>query len=150
VFTWNPALDVSQYAHKSWTASDGYFKGLITAITPTPDGYLWLGTDLGLVRFDGVGFVPWTPSAGEQLPAEAIQRLLVRRDGSLWTTTFARWKGVRLTGYSECAGAKSTTFWRITTAPYGQPRPVCRPGGSARFKKVASGATETMDASAAT
>src|SRR5262252_1069981 len=106
-FALNPAFEVSQYAHKSWTASDGYFKGSVTAIAQTPDGYLWLGTDFGLVRFDGVRFVPWTPPDGEQLPAEAIQHLLVTRDGSLWIATFkglARWKGGRLTFYREFSG----------------------------------------------
>src|SRR5690348_16575874 len=93
-FALNPALDISQYAHKSWTASEGDLKGSITAIAQTHDGYLWLGTDFGLVRFDGVRFVPWMPPAGEQLPSEAIQDLLVTRDGSLWIGTFkglARW-----------------------------------------------------------
>jgi signal transduction histidine kinase/ligand-binding sensor domain-containing protein len=105
----NPAFEVNQYAHKSWTAADGYFKGSVTDIAQTPDGYLWLGTDFGLVRFDGVRFVPWTPPAGAQLPSDASIRLLVTRDGSLWIGTakgLARWKGNRLTSYRELAGRR--------------------------------------------
>ena len=62
----NPSLDINQYAHKSWTVRDGFFKGDIHAIVQTPDGYLWLGTESGLLRFDGVRTVPWQP------PAEAV------------------------------------------------------------------------------
>ena len=50
----DPSLDVSQYAHMSWRVRDGFTRGTILAITQTPDGYLWLGTEFGLYRFDGV------------------------------------------------------------------------------------------------
>ena len=61
----DPALDVSQYAHTSWKVRDGFVKGAIFAIAQTPDGYLWLGTESGLYRFDGVRAVPWQPPGGE-------------------------------------------------------------------------------------
>src|SRR5580765_2650658 len=80
VFALNPALDVSQYAHTSWKIRDGFTRGIITAIAQTPDGYLWLGTEFGLVRFDGVRHVEWTPPAGERLPSDEIRNLLVSRD----------------------------------------------------------------------
>ena len=41
-------------------------------IAQTPDGYLWLGTEFGLFRFDGVRPVPWTPPGSERLPSAAI------------------------------------------------------------------------------
>src|ERR1700751_2206602 len=72
----NPALDINQYAHTAWTVRDGFFKGSITSIAQTPDGYLWLGTEFGLIRFDGVRTVPWAPPAGEHLPSGSIRSLL--------------------------------------------------------------------------
>jgi ligand-binding sensor domain-containing protein len=84
----NPSLDVSQYAHTAWTARDGFSLGTIFAMAQTPDGYLWLGGEFGLSRFDGVRSVPWQPPAGQQLPA-APYSLLVSRDGTLWIGTFA-------------------------------------------------------------
>ena len=64
-FALNPTYEVTQYAHKSWTVSDGYFKGSLNAIAQMLDGYLGLGTDFGLLRFDGVRFVHRTAPAGE-------------------------------------------------------------------------------------
>src|SRR5215472_16173923 len=84
----NPALDISQYAHTAWRIRDGFTKGAIQTIAQTPDGYLWLGTDSGLYRFDGVRNVPWSPPpAGDQLPSADIQPLFVSRDGTLWIGT---------------------------------------------------------------
>ena len=54
----NQSLEVSQYAHTSWTTRNGFSLGNIYAMTQPPDGYLWLGTDSGLFRFDGVRFIP--------------------------------------------------------------------------------------------
>src|ERR1700684_1403472 len=79
-----PSLDINQYAHTAWTVRDGFFKGSITSIAQTPDGYLWLGTESGLLRFDGVRSVPWQPPAGEHLPSSNIRKLLAARDERLW------------------------------------------------------------------
>jgi len=106
-FALNPSLDTNQYAHKSWTIRDGFFKGVITSIAQTPDGYLWLGTEFGLLRFDGIRTVSWQPPAGEHLPGSFIENLLAARDGRLWIATrvgLASWKEGKLTLYPELAG----------------------------------------------
>src|ERR1700730_4929281 len=103
----NPSLDINQYAHTAWPVREGFFKGIITSIAQTPDGYLWLGTELGLLRFDGVRSVPWQPPPGEHLPSSNIRRLLAARDGRLWIGTIeglASWKDGKLTYYPELAG----------------------------------------------
>jgi len=112
-FALNPSLDVSQYAHTEWKIRQGFTKGTIFSIAQTPDGYLWLGTEFGLVRFDGARALPWSPPAGEQLPSNWIQGLLVARDGTLWIGTekgLASWNGVRLTGYPGVAGQVVTSL----------------------------------------
>src|SRR5262245_2646411 len=108
-FALTPTLDISQYAHTTWRIREGSTKGVITAIAQTADGYLWLGTEFGLLRFDGVRNVPWHPPAGEQLLSSYIRTLLASRDGTLWIGTWqglARWKDGKLTQHSELAGTR--------------------------------------------
>src|SRR6202158_5154673 len=98
----DPSLDVSQYAHTAWTYRDGFLQGSVFAITQTPDGYLWLATRSGVVRFDGVRAVPLPLPPGQQLPSTVIGALLVARDGTLWIGTLnglVSWKDGQLTEY---------------------------------------------------
>jgi ligand-binding sensor domain-containing protein len=85
-FALDPSLELTQYTPTAWTAREG-LNGSTRSIVQTPDGYLWLGTEFGLVRFDGVHFVPWTPPTGEHLPSPNILVLLAARDGILWIGT---------------------------------------------------------------
>jgi signal transduction histidine kinase/ligand-binding sensor domain-containing protein len=103
----NPALDVSQYAHTAWKVREGFTKGPITAITQTPDGYLWLGTEFGLYRFDGVRNIPWEPPPNQHLPSNEIGSLLTARDGTLWIGTdegLASWSNGKITPFVQLAG----------------------------------------------
>jgi signal transduction histidine kinase/ligand-binding sensor domain-containing protein len=105
-FALDPSVDVNQYAHTAWTARDGFFKGTIRAIAQTPDGYLWLGTEFGLLRFDGVRAVPWQPPPDQHLPSNDIYALLAAHDGTVWIGTtkgLASWKDGKLTQYAELA-----------------------------------------------
>ena len=104
VLALDPSLDISQYAHTAWTVRDGFSLGNIYAMAQTPDGYLWLGTEFGLFRFDGVRSVPWRPPTGEPLPDRNINALLVTRDSTLWIGTFSglvTWSGGKLTPRPE-------------------------------------------------
>src|SRR6266478_3881260 len=123
----DPALDVSQYAHTAWKVRDGFTQGAISAIAQTPDGYLWVGTELGLYRFDGVRAARWQPPAGQQLPDSLITALLVARDGTLWIGTLkglVSWKDGKLTKYPEVAGFvlallqdRDETVWVTVSGP---------------------------------
>jgi len=98
----DPTRHISQYGHTAWRVRDGFLGARPNAIAQTADGYLWIGTDTGLVRFDGVRFVPWTPPGGKALPSPAVRSLLAARDGSLWIGTQAglsRWVNQDLINY---------------------------------------------------
>src|SRR5262245_28623202 len=87
VFALNPRLDVSQYVHAVWRVSDGFPAARIAVIAQTTDGYLWLGTDTGLFRFDGVKATLFRPPLNQPLPSSRITELMAARDGSLWIGT---------------------------------------------------------------
>ena len=81
------SLDVSQYLHTSWTAQDGYFRGIgisNNGIAQTADGYLWFLSPTGVFRFDGERFDEWKPPDGQAFPGHPPSQLLASSDGSLW------------------------------------------------------------------
>ncbi|HXI30063.1 MAG TPA: two-component regulator propeller domain-containing protein, partial [Vicinamibacterales bacterium] len=106
-FALNASLDVSQYVHTAWRVRDGFVKGTTQTIAQTADGYIWIGTDSGLYRFDGVRVTAWQPPPGEELPSTTINNLLVTRDGTLWIATafgLASWNGRTLSDYPVLNG----------------------------------------------
>ena len=109
----DPDRRISQYAHTAWRVRDGVFSGTPSAITQTTDGYVWIGTMGGLLRFDGVRFVRWTPPDGEHLPTAAVISLLGAADGSLWIGTaagLAQWKNGNLLNFPETAGRVNAIY----------------------------------------
>jgi signal transduction histidine kinase/ligand-binding sensor domain-containing protein len=103
----NAALDVSQYGHTALRSREGFAQGRISTLAQTPDGCLWLGTEFGLLRFDGLTNIPWQPPRGMSLPDNRIRVLLATRDGTLWIGTWsglARWSAGSLITYSELDG----------------------------------------------
>ena len=108
-----PSRRISQYAHSAWRVRDGAFAGAPSAITQTTDGYVWIGTVAGLLRFDGVRFVPFVPPARKQLPNPAVISLLGTTDGSLWIGTasgLAHWENGELFTFPETAGRVNSIY----------------------------------------
>jgi ligand-binding sensor domain-containing protein len=109
----DPDRRISQYAHSAWRVRDGAFAGTPSAITQTTDGYVWIGTHAGLLRFDGVRFVPFVPPAGKHFPNPAVISLLGAMDGSLWIGTangLAQWKNGELLNFPETAGRVNSIY----------------------------------------
>jgi signal transduction histidine kinase/ligand-binding sensor domain-containing protein len=74
----------SQYVRERWTTEAGFPGGAVNGIAQTADGYLWIGTDRGLIRFDGFNFRPvsFTPiAAASNVP---VLQLLTDGGGELW------------------------------------------------------------------
>ncbi len=132
----DPASHISQYGHSAWRVQDGAFRGAPVVITQTKDGYLWIGTDVGLVRFDGVRFVVWSPPAGERLLDPRVFSLLGARDGSLWIGTgygISRWRNGELINYPQISGRieaiaedADAVIWLVRTQITDGMGPVCR------------------------
>ena len=105
------------YTLTAWDARSGLPASTVWSITQDADGYIWLGTDNGLVRFDGVRFVPWAALGRPALPVEQVLALYRSRDASLWvgfggTGGVARIRAAGVTLYREGAigNGRVTTF----------------------------------------
>jgi ligand-binding sensor domain-containing protein/signal transduction histidine kinase len=78
----NPSQPLAQLYHTSWNAQQG-ITGNVTALAQTTDGYLWVGTTDGLLRFDGISFQRYQPDEGA-LMATNVSALMAVPDGGLW------------------------------------------------------------------
>ena len=85
IWALDPGRRISQYAHTAWRVQEGSIN-IGSSMTQTTDGYLWLGTPEGLLRFDGIKFVPFS-IPGFDLAKLTYTYLLGARDGSLWIGT---------------------------------------------------------------
>ncbi len=91
----DPAVPLSQYAHDTWTSDSGLPQNSVTAILQSGDGYLWLGTQEGLARFDGARFTVFDTRNTPALGDDWVQSLLQTRDGTLWIGTLAGLVGLK-------------------------------------------------------
>jgi signal transduction histidine kinase/ligand-binding sensor domain-containing protein len=78
---------LAQYRFDSWTTDNGLPQNSVYAITQTRDGYLWLTTVDGLVRFDGVRFTVFDQTTHKGLPSNRFTSLYEDREGTLWIGT---------------------------------------------------------------
>ena len=74
----------TRYALTSWSEADGRPLGSVYALAQDHDGYLWIGADAGLIRFDGSRFSAWDAISDARLPDAPVNSLHVSRDGTLW------------------------------------------------------------------
>jgi ligand-binding sensor domain-containing protein/signal transduction histidine kinase len=80
----DPNRLISQYIHDYWGSEKGFNGGSITAIAQTTDGYLWIGTERGLIRFDGLNFRLFQQASPTTFPIGPVQGLVADPQGSLW------------------------------------------------------------------
>src|SRR5687768_16620034 len=83
----DPARAVTQYRHQGWNTGEGLPQSSVESIAQTPDGYLWLGTQEGLARFDGVRFVVFDRANTPALGHNRITALAAGAEGALWIGT---------------------------------------------------------------
>jgi len=84
-FALDPDRSLAQLQHTAWTVSDGA-PSQVSALAQTADGWLWIGSALGLFRFDGVEFERYTPPAGTRLPSYNIYAMAATPDSGLWVS----------------------------------------------------------------
>src|SRR5262249_8323902 len=79
-----PNQPLSQYTRDQWGPKQGFPGGIVYAISQTADGYLWIGAQKGLVRFDGLNFRLINNENSTAFPAGPVLGLTVDSAGNLW------------------------------------------------------------------
>ncbi len=87
VLALDPQKVVSQYVHDSWQFEDGLPQNSAQCIVQTRDGYLWIGTEEGLARFDGVRFKTFNRFNTKEIQQNWINGLEEDKNGNLWVGT---------------------------------------------------------------
>jgi signal transduction histidine kinase/ligand-binding sensor domain-containing protein len=80
----DPSRLPSQYVREQWTTEPRFPGGVVNGIAQTTDGYLWIGTDRGLIRFDGFNFRPVSLTSIAIASNVSILQLLTDAGGKLW------------------------------------------------------------------
>ncbi len=116
----DPSRSVYFYQHKQWTIENDMPMNSILAINQTPDGYLWLGTEMGLVRFDGVNSRVFNRDNTPTFSSNLIIRLEVDKRGALWIGTrgggVMRYIDNRFQVFTTADGLLNNEAWAIKTA----------------------------------
>ncbi len=128
-FALNSDATLAQLYHTAWTIEDGAPSGIFS-LAQTKDGYLWLGTDSGLFRFDGVRFERYQPERGDPFPSQDVARLAATPDGGLWISfrpygaafvkngrghSYGEKEGLPTSGTNGFALDRSGALWAGTT-----------------------------------
>lgn len=85
--TFNTPDERHSFVHQAWTVEDGLPVNHVNQLYQTPDGYLWMATFDGLVRFDGVRFTVYNAANTPGLPSNRLVTIQPGQDNSFWLTT---------------------------------------------------------------
>src|SRR5580765_2580853 len=112
----DPRKPITQYVHDVWQIDQGLPQNTVFAMAQTRDGYLWVGTEAGLARFDGVAFTTYNTTNTGGLPDNYVSSLLADRGDTLWTGSWiggaARFTGDKFTAVRGAAGSIVNCLYR--------------------------------------
>jgi signal transduction histidine kinase/CheY-like chemotaxis protein/ligand-binding sensor domain-containing protein len=113
----DPHKPISQYLHTVWRSEDGLPQNSIQAMLRTKDGYLWIGTQEGLVRFNGLEFKVFNKATTDAIHHNDIRTLFEDTDGALWIGTFGgglvAYKDGQFKNYSTHHGLSNNSITSI-------------------------------------
>ena len=106
--------ELNHYGRQTWRTESGLPQNTIHAILQTHDGYLWLATEDGVVRFDGLKFVVYDSQNTPPLRSNNIRSLLEDREHNLWIGTadgLTRFTGSVFETFTTAQGLPSNSIW---------------------------------------
>lgn len=112
----DPNKLITQYRQAYWNHQNGLVQSSAQAIAQTQDGYLWIGTQEGLARFDGVEFKNFNQRNTPEIRNNFVVDELVSADGSLWACTSGgviRYKDGKFRTYTQRDGLISNETQRV-------------------------------------
>lgn len=108
--------ELSRFSQEVWLTENGLPQNTVHSIAQTRDGYVWIGTEEGLARFDGVRFTVFDLRNTPQLKSNYIRTLLADRRGALWIGTaqglIRMWDG-KFTAFTTNEGLPSDTIQAV-------------------------------------
>jgi ligand-binding sensor domain-containing protein/signal transduction histidine kinase len=110
----DPRRSLDHYGHQAWRTDSGLPQNTVHSILQTRDGFVWLGTDGGLVRFDGIDFITFDAENTPQLKSDTVSDLLEDHSGKLWISSTAGLVSYRegvFTAYTAAQGLPADTVW---------------------------------------
>jgi diguanylate cyclase (GGDEF)-like protein len=119
----DPLRLLTQYEQNAWSSERGLPQDYVLGVAQTPDGYLWIGTEEGVARFDGVRFTVFSRRNTPAFTDHNVQAMSVGRDGSLWIGTRAggavRYRDGAFTRFGASNGLQSERILAFAAAPDG-------------------------------
>lgn len=108
---------LSQYVSQTWTVEDGLPQNSITAIEQTKDGYIWLGSREGLIRFNGENFVEFNNTNTPAFTSNDIWTLKTDKKGNLWIGTheggLIKYSDGEFKTFTQKDGLSDNSIWKI-------------------------------------
>ncbi|HNW16205.1 MAG TPA: two-component regulator propeller domain-containing protein [bacterium] len=83
----DPSKKIHHYIHRSWQAIDGLPQNSANSIVQTDDGYIWIATQEGLTRFDGLNFTVFSRATHPEILSNDLRSLFKGPDGTIWAGT---------------------------------------------------------------
>jgi ligand-binding sensor domain-containing protein/signal transduction histidine kinase len=108
--------ELSRFSQEVWLTENGLPQNTVHSIAQTRDGYVWIGTEEGLARFDGVRFTVFDLRNTPQLKSNYIRTLLADRRGALWIGTaqgLIRMLDGKFTAFTTNEGLPSDTIQAV-------------------------------------
>ena len=118
-----PTTPLANYGRQTWVMENGLPQNTVQALAQTRDGFVWLGTEVGLVRFDGNAFTVLDQNSKPSLPGNDVRCLLAATDGTLWIGTsdgLARLQNGAITTITTKEGLPSNSIRSVLQASQGE------------------------------
>jgi len=119
----DPHRRLSQFVRETWDDREGLVQNVPRVLLQTSDGYLWIGTEAGLVRFDGRRFTTFDTSSTPALPYRNVRALAQTPDGTLWIGTqpggLFTFRDGQITQVTESSGMRGVPVYTLLVDGHG-------------------------------